>query len=60
MSKIIDTFRDKALKLHEIQGVTYTAMARNLKISRPRLEAIIRKGKRLDAEIWERFKEIYG
>jgi len=60
MSKIIEIFRDKVVKLHEVQGVTYTALARNLKISRPCLEAIIRKGKKLDAEIWERFKEIYG
>lgn len=57
---LIDSFKEKVKELQN-NGVKLADIARALSISPARLDRILKKGKKvLDAEVWERFKELYG
>jgi len=55
---IIDLFISEVVELHS-KGITLACLAKKLNISRSRLNGILkRKGKILDAEIWQRWQDI--
>lgn len=56
---IINDFRNMVLGLKK-KGVTYKGIAESIGISRGTLDYLLKKAKKLDVEVWEKFKEIYG